>query len=482
MDNQLMLILGSMEISWFAVFTALACFAGTCIACLLRYMQRRDINDIFTCVAFGTPLGLLFGRILYIAFSGSGLSGFWQYVNLTNGGFGLFGVFLGVFLGVCIAVKFFDAEGLGSLLDCLSIGGAFAVTIGRFATAFTSTEIGYEVDFKLFAVYDSEQGIYNLAIYKLDGLYEAVIFMICLWFFIRCIRKGNRNYIWGKTAMLMLALHGTNQVVMDSMRADPLKLGMNEFIKISQIIGIVCCIVVLVAMMIMTARRNGFSSFHWISIPLIIIAIILGVFGEYRVGSSNYISNHLIMFAGMVILDWLAIEFALYAAGFTDEFKITPSRKKASDVISDNGEPKDDASGSEAQPQLQEAKAASVSADEPSGSVPETEQDKSVSSPSLSPAQAKAEPAQAKAQPVPGKDKKYAKMKTIPVISVDAQGVRQNVKKTAADEVKTGKTSAVQKSNNPASSIISDESRDKPLGEQELNMNRIISELDKIEG
>ena len=71
-----MLIIGSLEISWFAVFTAFACIIGVCIACLLRHFQHKYISDIFTCVTFGIPLGLLFGRILYIVFSGSSLTSF----------------------------------------------------------------------------------------------------------------------------------------------------------------------------------------------------------------------------------------------------------------------------------------------------------------------------------------------------------------------------------------------------------------------
>ena len=311
MENQLMLVLGNVEISWFAVFTAIACLVGTCAACLLRTVQKKEISYIFVCVTYGVPLGLLFGRLLYIFFSSNILTGLAQYLNITNGGFGLYGVIFGVFLAAVIACLFYRAEGLGSLLDCLAVGGALAIAVGRFATAFTSAEIGYEVGFKAFAVYDSNQNIYNLAVYKLDGIYETVIFLICLWFFSYCIKNTDHTISSGITALLMLALHGTNQVVMDSMRADPLKLGMNEFIKISQILGIACCIIILAAFMIISARSGGFGKFHILSLLLIVVAVVLGVFGEYRVGSSNYISNHLIMFAGMVILDWLTVAFAL---------------------------------------------------------------------------------------------------------------------------------------------------------------------------
>ena len=324
MDNQLMLVIGNFEISWFAVFTTIACYIGMFIACILRRLQKKRVSDIYVCITFGVPLGLFFGRLVYILFSGNVLSGFLQYMDLTNGGFGLYGVMFGVFLATVLAAKLYDVDNFGQLLDCLSVGGAFAITMSRFATVFTPAEIGYEVNFKPFAVYDSEQGIYNLAVYKLDGIYEAIIFLLCLWFFIFSIKKCDRNRISGKTSMLMLALHGTNQVVMESMRADPLKLGLNEFIKISQIIGIVCCVAILVAFITITAKRSGFGKFHLIALAVIVIAIILGVFGEYRVGSSNYISNHLIMFSGMVLLDWLSLEFALRSV------EISPSEASSS--------------------------------------------------------------------------------------------------------------------------------------------------------
>lgn len=460
MENQLMLIIGNLQISWFAVFTAAACFVGVCIACLLRFLQHKEINDIFTSVAFGVPLGLLCGRILYIIFGRSNLSGFGQYINLTNGGYGLYGVFLGVVLAVLVAVRVFDADGFGSLLDCIAIGGAFAITVGRFATGFTPAEIGYEVDFKLFAVYDKEQGIYNLAIYQLDGVYEGVIFLICLWFFLYCIRNANREWIAGKTALLMLALHGTNQVVMDSMRADPLKLGMNEFIKISQIIGILCCVAVLVFFLVVTARRNGFGKFHWLSLPLIVVAIILGVFGEYRVGSSNYISNHLIMFAGMVILDWLVIEFALKAVGTKEN--IIPATEKAPEPI---------------KAEAVSASKAAVRTEKPAPVLPENNAPEVKTDAPVIPAVQKNN-RQNSATKAPNRSNK---LKSIPVISVDAvpsskpaatpkaPDVAPSTAKTVSAHTRAAKQTAQPKAN-------------KPLGEQELNMDKVLSELEKIEG
>lgn len=322
MDNQLMLIYNGIEISWFAFFVTVACAAGTAVACVLRYFQKKPVSDIFVLVTFAVPLGMLLARINYCLFSYESIDSLADFLSVTSGGFGLYGAFLGVFAAALIVCFLFGCENLGDLLDCAATGGALAVIIGRFATCFTAAEVGYPVKFRLFTVYDSSQNDYILAVYDLDGLYEACVFIACVWFFIFTLKKKNAS---GKTALLMLALHGTNQVIMDSMRSDPLKLGINNFIKISQIIGILCCVSVLVYFMVKSAKAKGFGKYHIISIPIILIAIVMGILGEYRVGDSNYISKHLLMFAGMLALNWLTVDFAVR----TVDGKSPASEKKA---------------------------------------------------------------------------------------------------------------------------------------------------------
>ena len=307
MDDQLMLIYNGIVISWFAFFVSVGCLLGIVVSCILRLVQRKSVSDVFIVTMLSVPLGLFFGRILYCLFSNELLSGFDEYINLTNGGFGLFGVMLGVFFAVVIACKVFSCGQVGELLDCIVPGGTLAITIGRFATRFTTSEIGYPVDFKLFTVYDVKENVYNLAIFDRDGTFEAISLIICLFTFFYTRHKKASP---GLTSLVMLALHGTNQVLMDSMRADPLMLGINNFIKISQIIGILCCISILVYFMIISAKKDRFSKFHMISIPIILVSIFLGVMGEYRVGSTNYISKHLLMLLGMLMLDWLTLVFA----------------------------------------------------------------------------------------------------------------------------------------------------------------------------
>ena len=303
-----MLVYNGMVISWFAFFAAVACAVGITVSCILRKCQNKPVSDIFAAVTFAVPLGLLAGRINYCMFSYESIDSVQDFFSLTNGGFGLYGVIAGAALAVLIVCRFFGGGETGALMDCVATGGSIAIAIGRFATRFTTAEIGYPVKFRLFTVYDSSQNVYNLAVFELDGICEMLVFLTCLCFFFYTLKKYKSS---GKAALIMLALHGTNQVVMDSMRADPLKLGMNNFIKISQIIGILCCITILVYFMVITARKKGFGKFHIISIPVILVSILLGVLGEYRVGDSDYITKHLVMFFGMLVLSYLTVAFAV---------------------------------------------------------------------------------------------------------------------------------------------------------------------------
>lgn len=310
MENRLALIYDECYISWFAVFVAAGCLLGMLTACILRKWQKKYASDVFICTVLAVPLGLLFGRVFYCAFSLSEFSGIGQMLDLTNGGYGLYGAIFGVFLAAVIANGLFHMDDLGGLLDCLAVGGALAITVGRFATCFTGSELGYEVNFSVMAVYDEVHDLHTFAVYMLDGILEAVIALVCLCFFAFCRRKVGTERVGGKTALVMPALHGANQVLIDSMRADALKLGANEFIKISQIIGIVSCVTILIYFIVLSAKiTHKFGVGRVMSLIIMLECIGFGVLAEYRVGNGNYISKHLMMLAAMVILCVMVVHY-----------------------------------------------------------------------------------------------------------------------------------------------------------------------------
>ena len=314
MNHQLAIIGQNYIVSWFAIFSFIGCLAGFLTACILRRTQNRYVSDVFIVMTFGVPLGLIFGRVFYCLFAASEYNSIWQMVQLSVGGYGLFGAMFGVFLAAVLTKKMFGVQGWGELLDCLAIGGALAVAVGRFASYFSGVEIGYEVPFDVLTIYIPEDDLHVLAVYWLDGIYEAVVWLICLFFYRYVRRKGEKERSGGLTALLMLALHGTNAVIMESMRSDALKLGANDFIKVSQILGITCCVAVTVTFLALTVKRSGF---HWKDVFFllaIIVCVVLGVIAEWRVGKGDYIRKHLLMLASMAALGAIAIRYGVKAS------------------------------------------------------------------------------------------------------------------------------------------------------------------------
>lgn len=325
MDNQLALIGHRFVISWFGLFCAVGCLLGIMMACVIRGTQKKAVRDVFATVTFAVPLALVLARAQYCLFASDHFTDVGQMMRIVNGGYGLFGGMLGVLAAALLVRYAFQPEEWGGLLDGLSLGGALAIAVGRFATGFTGAETGYEVPFSVMTVYDREQDLHVLAVYMLDGFYEAAVLAVCLFYYIFIRVRGNKSACGGLTALLMVALHGTNQVIMDSMRSDALKLGANDFIKISQIAGVVCCVAVAAAFMVKSVKRSRFRLADMAAIAVIAACVGLGVAAEWRVGNGNYISKHILMLACMLVLGAVTFVYGCKAAGV--DAALTASKK-----------------------------------------------------------------------------------------------------------------------------------------------------------
>ena len=314
MNQQLAIIGQNFVVSWFAIFCFLGCFAGFLTAIILRKRQKQQVSDVFVVVTFAVPFGLILGRLFYCLFAARGYGSIGQMFRLSVGGYGLYGAISGVFLAAVLTKKLFDVNGWEELLDCLAIGGALAIAVGRFATYFSGAEIGYEVPFKALTVYKLTDQLHLLAVYWLDGIYETVICLAGFLFYRFIRRHYTKNRIGGLTAMLMLALHGTNVAIMESLRSDALTFGPNQMFKISQILGIGCCVAVAGAFIVMTLKSRGFRLFDLLLGLVMIGCIVLAGYAEWRVGKSDYIYLHLVMLACMLVLDVITVHLGLSVA------------------------------------------------------------------------------------------------------------------------------------------------------------------------
>lgn len=307
--NKTALIFGGISVDWFGVLVAAACLTGVCVACLLRKYQKGSANEVMTVFCVGAPLAVILSRLQYclsevdLKYTGIG----YILSEMNEGGYGLYGAIGGVLAAVFVSAAVWQVKA-GRLADCIAAVGAGVIAAGRFATRLTPDQRGFALAPGAFTVKSETDGLNYLAVYLLDGIVETVIFAVCLGLYFFIYRKSSKQRGEGKIAMVFLMLHGLNQVVMDSLRTDSLCLFDNDFIKASQIIGILSWLVIISVFFYQAVKnQKKFPIVYWVIIAAFVALIIISISKEYRVGSSNYISAHVTMGICMVIMAILSM-------------------------------------------------------------------------------------------------------------------------------------------------------------------------------
>ncbi len=328
--NRTALIYEGLSLDWFGVIVAAACFVGVCVTCLLRKLQKGSINEILTIFCIGTPLALILARVQYclskVDLDALGVG--YIFTGMHEGGYGLYGAMGGILLAVLLTAVLWSSS-TGELADCVATAGAGIIAVGRFATRFTMDALGFAMPSNAFTVHNEVDGLDYLAVFYLDGIVESVIFVVCIGLFLFNYGRKESRYTKGNIALIFLMLHGLNQVVMDSLNTMTLCLFNNEFIKASQIIGIVSWLVIIIVFICRLIKKQLFKKEYLGIIAAFVGLVIVAVFMEYRVGNSNYVSAHIVMGACMVIMAILSL---IIVAISESKPKSSPVEEADSDV------------------------------------------------------------------------------------------------------------------------------------------------------
>lgn len=304
--NRTALIYEGLSLDWFGVIVAAACLVGLCVTCLLRKIQKGSVNEILTVFCIGTPLALVFSRLQYclsrVDLEELGIG--YIFTGMHQGGYGLYGAMAGILAAILLASLLFKTS-FGELADCVAAAGAGIIAMGRFATRFTNDDLGFALSPGKLTV--NIDGLDYLAVFYLDGIVESVIFAACIGLFLFSYARKNSTFTKGNVALVFLMLHGLSQVLMDSLRTVTLNLFNNDFIKASQIIGIVSWLVIIVILVCRIVKKQLFRKEFFGIFAAFVVLIIISVRMEYRVGSGNYVSAHIVMGVCMVIMAVLSM-------------------------------------------------------------------------------------------------------------------------------------------------------------------------------
>ena len=245
------LTLGSFTIHWYGVIIAL----GLCLAVVYAYRRCKSFgiseDDLLDGVLWVTPFAIVCARAYYCVFS-------WEMyadnpisvLYIWEGGLAIYGGVIGAAVGTlvfCLVKKIKPA----AVLDLVSLGFLIGQSIGRWGNFFNREAFGSETEsfLRMGLTHTSGYTIYVHPTFLYESLWNLVGFL-----FLHRLSK-NRKYD-GQTALQYLAWYGAGRAVIEGLRTDSLYIP-GTGIRVSQLLGILCCAVSLVILIVMHFRPHS---------------------------------------------------------------------------------------------------------------------------------------------------------------------------------------------------------------------------------
>lgn len=252
----------------FGLFVALGALSG-CL--MLLWLSRKDkpLGDaaVLTMV-LAFPLGLVLSRALYCAsdINFRLVASFRNALDVSTGGFSLFGLLLGIFLSALLAARIMRVSKL-RLMDLLPPAIMLFILFERIGEQFTSLGISRPLVTGLldntFLALNDTYGAY-LKTWLLEAVAAAVLIPVLL----RDLKRQNGA---GSTLLLWMLLFGATQTVMESLRYDGHMRF--SFIGLQQVLAFV-----LFAGAVIAACVRSMKTPHSKALPIITLVILALVF------------------------------------------------------------------------------------------------------------------------------------------------------------------------------------------------------------
>lgn len=250
--DRIAFIIGDTFVYWSSIVLTLAAATAICIF-LAAYLGKSG-NGVGAALLIPIALiaSLALGRLVHWYSRSDSYAGLEAAMtDFTSGGYALIGVFAGCFLAALLLRFLFIVRDLPELLDCMSLGGAAGIAVGRLACFFNASDRGQILENIqtlpwAYPVTNAVSGAieYRLATFLLQAMATGGIFVILLLVFV--IGHGTKKMKHGNVALLFLLLYGVSQAVLDSTRYDSLFLRSNGFVSIVQILSAAAIVLVAV--------------------------------------------------------------------------------------------------------------------------------------------------------------------------------------------------------------------------------------------
>lgn len=168
------------------------------------------------------------------------------------------------------------------ILDCMSVAGCAAISLGRLGCFFTTADRG-QIMAQLTSLpwaYPVANASGHLEYRFATFLFQAAVTAVLAVFLGVVFSRKKRP---GDVTLLFLLVYSASQVILDSTRYDSLYLRSNGFVSMVQILSAVALGLVLILLCVRTVKVRGMQ--HWMIVLWISLAALFGGAGymEYYV-------------------------------------------------------------------------------------------------------------------------------------------------------------------------------------------------------
>ncbi len=217
---------------WYGLVVGLGALAYLLAAGALGYAKRLSAGAVRLYGFLGIPLGLVFARLGFCAvnfeYFTQTVSQPWLMLRFWDGGLSLLGTLCGLTLAALLTARLRKIR-FGTLLDVTVAPIGLLLFALRLAEAFTNGQLGVgrQVDAgELAALYPilflAEQmgtlTLFRLAVYRYEAVAALLLLFMSLSLFYN--RRQRRHARPGDVALIVYALFGAAQILLESLRDD----------------------------------------------------------------------------------------------------------------------------------------------------------------------------------------------------------------------------------------------------------------------
>lgn len=245
----------SLKITYYGFLIAVGMLLGIIVACYNAKKRGLKGDDILLLACYIIPLSILGARSYYVIFFG-GISSFWQFFKIWEGGMAIYGGIIGGAIAValfCLIHKknFFDVADVA--VPSLALGQC----IGRIGCIFAGCCYGEVVtnsSLHFFPISMYVDGGWHYATQVYESLSCLIIFIVFM------VLLNKKITTKGVMLSLYLICYGASRFWIEALRGDSLYIGS---IKVSQLLSGILVVggIVLLTILLLNKRKGQKHNF-----------------------------------------------------------------------------------------------------------------------------------------------------------------------------------------------------------------------------